>query len=330
MRKWPLMISSAILSLSAATGAGASCGSANCFLVTGTQEGMAPEGRLVMDLSYRFIPADQPQEGSDETAEAITAGIDFAGGAIDPGHHQEIRTNNELLQMDLGYGLAPRWTLGLTLPLVNNRHHEHYHLSAGGKEFRREDYTGFGDVRLGARYAAVAATKHLLALGAALKAPTGEYKLLNTEGEISEPTIMPGTGSWDEVVSAYYEYQIRPYKVSTFVSGSYQFNGENDLDYRFGDTLMINAGMTYAATVHERRFTTSVQINARQSPHDEYRGAAVPSTGGTWVYLTPGLQVQVSDTTSLYTHLQLPIYQEVNDANLVPRYGFILGASFNL
>ena len=38
--------------------AGASCGSANCFLVTGTQEGIAAPGQVILDLSYRWMRAD--------------------------------------------------------------------------------------------------------------------------------------------------------------------------------------------------------------------------------------------------------------------------------
>jgi len=34
----------------------ASCGSSNCFLYTGSQEGTMNEGRFVIDLSYRYIP----------------------------------------------------------------------------------------------------------------------------------------------------------------------------------------------------------------------------------------------------------------------------------
>jgi len=42
----------------------ASCGSANCFLVTGTQEGIANPGQIVVDLSYRFIPMDKSARGA--------------------------------------------------------------------------------------------------------------------------------------------------------------------------------------------------------------------------------------------------------------------------
>lgn len=72
-----------------------------------------------------------------------------------------------------------------------------------------------------------------------------------------------------------------------------------------------------------QRDTHFLQINARFSDRDRYRDQDVPSTGGTWVYLTPGA------ATSLYAYLQLPVYQYVNDGNLVPRYGLMLGVSRN-
>ena len=37
----------------------ASCGSSNCFLHTGSQEGTTSEGRFVVDLSYRYIPQEK-------------------------------------------------------------------------------------------------------------------------------------------------------------------------------------------------------------------------------------------------------------------------------
>ena len=65
----------------------------------------------------------------------------------------------------------------------------------------------------------------------------------------------------------------------------------------------------------------------RQAPHDEFKGEDVPSTGGTWIYLTPGVKVQSSPGTAFYTHVQLPVYQYVNETNIVPRYGLIVGVS---
>ncbi len=321
----------ALLLAMSAPAAHASCGSANCFLVTGTQDGIANPGQLIMDLSYRFIPMSRAQQGSERVPEALTPGIDFAKGEIEPNHHREMRTNNELMQLDASYGITPKFAVTLAMPLMNNRLHEHFtiHEHNGTKEehFSSQTFSGLGDLRLIGKYALHTSIRHLLVAGLGIKAPTGEHKLLNSSGNINEPTVMPGTGSWDGLASAYYAYQIKPHQMDAFVSTSYQLTTKNDLDYRFGNTLLVNSGVNYRFNVAEKAITASLQINMRQAPRDEFKGYNVPSTGGTWVYLTPGIKAQASNNTALYAHVQLPIYQYVNETNLVPRYGLIMGIS---
>ena len=60
----------------------ASCGSSNCFLVVGTQEGVIVPGQVILDLSYRFIPMDLVQEGSKSASEALVPKIDFENGMM--------------------------------------------------------------------------------------------------------------------------------------------------------------------------------------------------------------------------------------------------------
>lgn len=302
--------------------ADASCGSANCFLVTGTTEGIETVGRLTLDLSYRWIPMDQVHRGSKSADEALVPGIDFTNGLIVPDAHQEVRTNNELMQLDVGIGITERFSGMISVPFFNLRTHEHAHVPG---DFSRQDGTsGFGDIRLIGKYALWVSTKHLLVGGVGIKTPSGEYKLLDHDGEINEPTIQPGTGSWDGIVSAYYAYQVIPHELDAFLSTSYQVTTENPLDYKIGDTWLANGGVSYRLA---EKWTTSLQANLRYAPRDEFKGEEVPSTGGAWIYLTPGIKTQASPNTALYAHIQFPLYQRVNDANIVSRYQLIVGVS---
>ncbi len=306
----------------------ASCAASTCFLVTGTQDGIANPGQLIMDLSYRYITANQAQKGSSETSEALTAGVDFESGEIEADHHRELRTTNELAQLDISYGVTPKFALSVSIPFMNNRDHEHDIIHGPGDEdYARERTSGMGDIRLTGKYAAHTSIRHLLVAGLGVKAPTGEYKLRNSSGDINELTLMPGSGAWDGLISMHYTYQIQPHKWDTFISGAYQLATANDLEYKMGDTLLFNAGTNYRFTAHEKEFTTSLQINLRQAPRDEFNDQDVPNTGGTWVYLTPGITVHATANTAVYTHLQLPLYQAVNDTNLAPSYGLIVGLS---
>jgi hypothetical protein len=307
----------------------ASCGGANCFLVTGTQEGVAEAGKIAVDLSYRFIPMDTPHSGSHKTDVSINPAISFDTGTIVPGAHQELRTDNELVQLDVAMGVSERTSVAVSLPIVNNRRHEHLDLDAGGV-FSAQTYSGFGDIRIMLRHAHLRQLRHQFVGGIGVKTPSGVYKLRDAEGEISEPGVQPGTGSWDPIVTAYYAYQIRPHALDWFVSGSWQYATENRLDYRFGDTRILNTGFNDRVSVGGRDVVLSVQLNARNAPRDELLGVDVSTTGGTFIYLTPGVRIETGEATGFYAHLQIPVYQRANETNLVPSYAFILGFSHQL
>lgn len=335
--KWPVNIGfwMGLLFLLSVSNAYASCGSGNCFLVTGTQEGISSPGQMTLDVSYRYIPMDDFQSGSGSTSEVLTPKVDFENKLIENDHHREVRTINELLQVDIGYGVTERFTLQVAIPLINNRTHEHYDgisaTSPTGTFTREDGSSGIGDIRLIGRYAPVILTRHLVVIGGGVKFPTGEYKLFNAEASINEPTVQPGTGSYDFLISLFYDYQIIPHKLDSFVSGSYQITTENDLDYEFGDQTLFNVGVNYLLE-SKKNISVSSQLNFRHADRDAFEtttgGAGVPSTGSTSLHFTPGIRIQSSDNLSLYSFLQFPLYQYVNEENVVSRYGLVLGATY--
>src|SRR5438874_896947 len=83
--------------LTIAPSARATCGSAGCFLVTGTQEGVSASGILTVDLSYRFISQTRKLSGTKEVGEVLVPKVDFENGVLLPDHHREIRTQNTLV-----------------------------------------------------------------------------------------------------------------------------------------------------------------------------------------------------------------------------------------
>ncbi|HEU4403071.1 MAG TPA: hypothetical protein VFT43_13305 [Candidatus Polarisedimenticolia bacterium] len=306
--------------------AAATCGSANCFLVTGTREGVAARGALTVDLSYRYVVQDRKLSGTRRVSEVVTPRIDFENRLIEPDHHREIRTQNTLVQLDLAFGLTARLTLGGSLPLINDRDHEHFDdVGMPSEHFTSEDGTsGFGDARLEARYALALKPHDLLVGGLAVKLPTGQFRLLDSEGRINEPGMQPGTGSIDAIASLHYARQISPMRLEWFLSGSYRLNGANSLDYRLGNEMILNSGLSWRTG---DRVTCSLQINGRTTPRDRYLGDEVPATGGAFVNLTPGLRVTGSSGTQIYGFVQVPVYQRVNEANLAPGAGLLVGVS---
>ena len=88
-----------------------------------------------------------------------------------------------------------------------------------------------------------------------------------------------------------------------------------------GDAYSVNAGIRYAK--FGAKFTPMLQLNyihrkqdsgAGATPADALTGGA--ATGGTLVYLAPGLMARVGGGTSVYGFVQLPVYQDVNSLQL--------------
>jgi len=57
--------------------------------------------------------------------------------------------------------------------------------------------------------------------------------------------LQAGTGSYDAILSGIYNYSVIPNTLSIFTSMSHRFTTENDLDYLFGDTTLIDIGADY-------------------------------------------------------------------------------------
>jgi hypothetical protein len=310
----------------AARPAAASCGSANCFLVTHSEEGVETAGAFQVDLSYRYVVQTKKLDGSHSTDEVLVPGIDFENEVIEPDHHREISTRTSMLLLDLAYGITSRVSVFGVLPLMVDKNHEHFDdVGTPDEHFTNGDGTrGFGDVTVGARYAFLVKANDLLMGSAAVKLPTGAYKLLDGDGAINEPTIQPGTGSYDGLVTLYYARHPFPKPIEWFVSASGRFNGRNSLEYQIGNEAVASGGISYTAS---QRWVLSLQANARHAGRDDYRGEGVASTGSDAVSLSPGIRFRTGDRLELYGYVQVPVYQDVNEAQLAPRAGFVLGFS---
>jgi hypothetical protein len=67
-------------------------------------------------------------------------------------------------------------------------------------------------------------------------------------------------------------------------------------------------------------------VNTRIVNTDSGVAADSYATGGTLVYLTPGAIFPVSERTTIYSNIQIPIYQNVNGIQLTPSFIFSVGA----
>lgn len=296
--------------------AAAGCGTAFCSLNTDwhTQGAWTePGGRL--DLRYEFIDQDQPRTGT----------RDLDVGEIRK-HHDEVRTINRNLIGTFDYTFDANWGIAATVPVVS-RNHEHIHNHQGAALDDTWNFTRMGDARITGRYlfSPRSEAPHPGNLGVqfGIKLPTGEYNVANSDGDVAERSLQPGTGTTDGIVGAFYG--------NTLAGGSSWFADANliaafaDRDgYKPGTRVGVDLGTSYP---WNNRLALLLQVNAHWKDRDSGSNAEPEDTGGTFVHLSPGIGVSLGDKTRLYGFVQVPIYQYVNGVQLIADWSVAAGLS---
>ena len=70
-----------------------------------------------------------------------------------------------------------------------------------------------------------------------------------------------------------------------------------------------------------------VQANAVWKGQDKGANAEPEDSGQHALFVSPGLSWNVAKDIQAYAFVQVPVYEKVNETNLAPRYGLLLGVS---
>ncbi len=304
----------------AASISAASCGSATCPLNT---YHYFTAGSLHFMLANEYIDQDRIYVGSSRS---------FVGAI--PNDHDEIETINERSTLTAQIGISDALALNIDFPFI---HREHRHLDHGSIE--SFTFSGFGDMVVSAQAALIVPTEEYgpyLSIQGGVKLPTGLTNAANTAGERAEVTIQPGTGSLDFLAGINYrrtlfgvpmisgEYSALP----IIINASYQINGKGTESYRMGNVLLVNVGTQY-------EFSPSaaflLQVNGMSRGYADVGSTAEirGNTGGTWIFISPGMSVQINDMFSANGFVQLPVYINVHGIQQAAAFNFQLGLSAN-
>lgn len=81
-----------------------------------------------------------------------------------------------------------------------------------------------------------------------------------------------------------------------------------------------------------RRVELLGQVVARWRDQDEPgdTGELVDATGGTFLYLSPGLQFELTQGLSLYGYYQVPVHRQVNGVQLTADQNLFVGVGYHL
>ena len=296
----------------------ASCGSSSCPIDLHAL-GLTDTSTLVADLSFQYIKQDRLHGDVAET------------------EHHELQSINRVATLSLSYRAAPSLGFVGTLPYIS-RDHDHIDLASGGLESWR--FHDLGDASLQARWRAYRAESPAgssLWLSGGVKLPTGSAHEVSRgdDPEEAEVPLQPGSGSTDILLGATWQSGIlretglqgmmgHTTLIPLFASVSYRFNGRGTHRYRIGDELQLNAGSEYPLS---SKLHLLGQVNLRHREKDSVGETAENPdlTGGTFIYLSPGLRLALGAKTSAYGYVQIPVVQDVNGTQLTSRANYLVG-----
>jgi len=302
----------------AAPAAFATCGAAFCTVNTNWDaHGAWAEPGWRFDLRYEHVLQDQPQTGTDK----------LSVGQI-PKHHDEAFTQNRNWLATLDYTFNADWGVSFSLPFVDRRH-EHIHNHRGAQLIEDWDFNSAGDARVVGRYRLATFEDREPKLGTAglyfgLKLPTGRIDVRNSDGDLAERSLQPGSGTTDALLGAYYA-QLLPLKdLSWFAQALVQLPMNSRDGFKPGERVSLDAGIRYNATDY---LSVMLQVNGLYRGRDSGVNAEPDDSGGKAWFLSPGFSFALSRDAQIYGFYQQPIYQYVNGVQLVARKASTIGIS---
>jgi hypothetical protein len=232
---------------------------------------------------------------------------------------------------------------------------------------RRGNSAGFGDVTMLGQYRfhnnAQTGTSAAVLFG--FKAPTGSTNQRDAFGNLFEAEFQPGSGSWDGLIGA--AFTKRTGRWSFDVSGLYYLITNGSQNTNLGDRFLFGAAVSYRLVgasgsskeveLHEycmqprnqlqehclyhanhdhsdmmkTPYTLDLVLELNGEWHDKQRIAGIPdpNSGGTTVYLSPGVRVGF-DRYSGFISVGVPVLNEHNGVQSKPEFRVLTGIGARL
>lgn len=195
------------------------------------------------------------------------------------------------------------------------------------------DTNGIGDARLFGRYTVyqddAPGRTFRLAPFLGLELPTGDDDDSDSLGTLPAP-LQLGSGSWDPFGGIVLTYQTLEYQIDAQVS--YKANTKAN-GFEFGDEVRLDGSFQYRLSPRELGpgvpgFLYGVlEGNIIYQAKNEINGAKDPNSGGTSLFLSPGLQY-VTKRWIVEGIVQVPVAQDLNGTALED--DFIVRAGFRV
>lgn len=269
-----------------------------------------PKGVFSLEVIFEY------QKFDNFTAEEL---LGFADSGL-----EDIHNVDYLLSTSLGiaYGITDELSFHLRIPNISRSdiaEAEEGAIEALG------DSQGIGDLTVLAHYQFLREQDRGFeaALQLGIKAPTGDTGETDAEGNVFDAEFQPGSGSWDPIIGVAVTKGVG--KVYLDASFLYILATEGTQDTDLGDALAYNAAVSYRAYEGDASLDLILEANGIWRDREEIGGVEDPNSGGTLIFVSPGLRLSAGHHTTAYFSIGFPVVEDLNGEQNEVDYRAVFG-----
>jgi len=202
----------------------------------------------------------------------------------------------------------------------------------GPAEIASADPEGLTDLWITGKYRFLKGKPGNLALIAGIKLPTGRDDVKLSNGQPLEASSQPGSGSVDYQIGLGYSRFLTS-QITVDASTIYTFRMKHD-GFEVGDRFDFGMAVAY-------RITESIKAYPNYSVFGEFTGVWLgkdhsedegtnENSGGTTLYLSPGLRVRINESWAVTGALAFPVMQDTNGEQINTTFKATLAMTFSL
>jgi hypothetical protein len=238
-----------------------------------------------------------------------------------------------LQSVELSYGALEDFQLSASFGWYRGEDVREGHLDdAGNPEIAEAgSVSGMTDVWLSGKYRLLKGPHGHWALFGGAKLPLGRDDVrADGETERLEPSLQPGSGAFDFLFGTAYSVWLTT-QLTLDTSAQYTLRLENN-DFKIGDRVEGGVALAYRLVEDIATFPQSslfVEANVVHLSKNEEGGEKIRNSGGTYLFLAPGVRVGISQRVSFSLSPRFPVVQALNGEQQETLFKIVAGLTFS-
>jgi len=284
-------------------GSAATCSCSSVPLL-GSMESISPDAKTwFISSSYEFHEISDLYSGTDEVND-------------ETGRDRE----SQSLVLEASYAFSERWSITGLLSAVEQKRRVGQGSTTNGR--------GLGDALVMVKFAPMKVglfNRNGISFGVGAKIPVGEDD--KTDFVRLSEDLQPSTGAWSAIFWSQAVHALdQSARTQIYTALSYSANGDNDRDYRFGNTFTFSVGASYLTN---SRWGFSGDLRYRNTDRDERNSTDIPNTGGEWMDIVPTVQYHFNESLAARVSARIPVWRDLNDAlQFTTSYAYSISISY--